>query len=29
MHFVVGERAIHLTGITGQGDGKKFTWPDD
>ena len=29
MHLVVGERAIHLTGITGQGDGIKFTWPDD
>ncbi len=29
MHLVVGDRAIHLTGVEGQGDGVKFTWLDD
>ena len=29
MHLVVGERAIHLTGVEGQGDGVQFTWSDD
>ena len=29
MHLVVGERAIHLTGVEGEEDGVQFFWPDD
>ena len=29
MHLVVGDRAIHLTGKDGVGDGVQFSWPDD